>query len=300
MAGAGNVVYLLAGKTVYIHDGTRVLHQAELCAGAKQDHYSLESTHHGVVAIGIGIDDSHIVARLEANGAVQCDTYAPSPDTGLLLELTLLARRAVFVVPPETRPLFGIPLPFGDSPRGGMLFTPRRDSMWIMVFPAFDPEAGDREFHYFHFDGKRWEPTTMPPSTELVSPIGDMWADPGGAIWTVINPYIFGVLHRGLRQETHMSLGKYAGSTWTLMAVPEYFRANRLTGTTGDDVWFISASDVFQWDGARWRTENFEDREPNGPHANFRGTPFMDATGSLWLLADTEKGWQLFRTAPKG
>ncbi len=299
MAGAGDVVYLLSGKKIYVHDGKRVVHQAELCRGATQDRYWLESTHHGVVAIGFGEHDSYIVARLEANGAVHCDTYSRTPDTSLLLGLTLLSKRSGFTLPADTRPLFGIPLPPTDNPRGGMLFAPRRDSIWIMVFPPFADDADSQAFHYFHFDGKRWEPTKMPPSTEPISPIWDMWSDPEGAVWTIINPYFFGVLHGGPRRETHMSLGKYDGSTWTLMAVPEYFGANRLTGTAADDVWFISRTDVFQWDGARWHTESFVDREPNGPHANFQGTPFMDAMGSLWLLADTEKGWQLFRTVPK-
>lgn len=298
MAGAGNVVYLLAGKTVYVHDGKRVVHQAELCPGAKPDGYWLRSTHHGVVALGFGRDESYIVARLEANGAVRCATYSRTPDTSLLLGLTLLASRSGFTLPADTRPLFGIPLPPTDNPRGGMLFAPRRDSMWIMVFPPYGDGVDERAYHYFHFDGMRWGPTTLPSSIQSLSPFWDMWADPEGTVWTVINPYMFGVIG-GPRQETHRSLAKLSGSKWTLIAVPEYFQPDRLTGTAADDVWFISSSDVFQWDGARWRVESFVPRKPTDPYANFHGTPFMDSTGSLWLLADTEKGWQLFRTASK-
>jgi hypothetical protein len=84
--------------------------------------------------------------------------------------------------------------------------------------------------------------------------------------------------------------------------------ADSVIGTAADDVWFVSVvsgHQVYQWDGTEWRIQDWGAIIDNVKHtitdarASFNQPPFMDKTGSLWLVAQTPDGPKLFRTDPK-
>jgi hypothetical protein len=293
-AGAGSRAWILSDEEVLEHDGSKLIHKSSLCGAERiQDasyspRYKLRTDGSVVHAVGALKSGDHVVAELRPGRAAICRTY-PAHSNRLLLNLVLLPKRGDFIVRANT--IVGIQMyPSEDGEIWGAFFAPRRSSLWVQIhpWPTFD-------FPTYHFDGATWRRVPAPP---FGMGIGDMWADPTGVVWAV---RVQGWPVIGSWPETEherRQLAQYDGE-WTLLAIPERFRPKHITGTARDDVWFIEQNEVYQWDGERWRAGSYRPTSYKSRQIGFRYPPFMDGTGSLWLVADTTEGPKLFRTPPK-
>ena len=295
LAGLRDRVWLLADDQVYEHDGKRIVRQLKLCADAVKDQYSARyfarQTDRGPVFTGVTAANEPIIADLRSPGKVICRSMSSDITTSLLGALTLLPTMSWTGVPAEARSTLGMTLPPPPEKLPGypaIFFAPRRDSLWLQILPLDQPNGHPT----FHFDGTAWHRVPTPPAP----PFGWMWAAPDGVIWAIAGFHVTTIQQGGPHK---FDLEKYDGGKWTLVPVPDGFLPHWVTGTASDDVWFVQRTHAFQWDGTRWRVREFFPRKAKDPYAEVVGEPFMDDTGSLWLLANTEDGWKSLRTAPK-
>lgn len=300
LVGWDNRAWLLSGERLFVHDGNTFVSQVQLCPGAVPAGgrlYSLEVGSSGLFAVGIDVRQDYLLARVAKDGSVSCRTVPRLPVGDLQLALELWPwRTAISPLPRDTRPQLGLSIPYPEAGWGvGWLFATSGSSAWLQV-----PEHGNRRMWTFHFDGKRWGPASGVP----FGIANDMWEDPTGVTWAIPErgPVLFGLTPGWVDSAC---LAKNHGRTWSLVSVPgdNWFQPRWLTGTAADDMWFVGRDVVLQWDGGQWRVESFQppiDR-PTPVGASFESRPFMDQSGSLWLLgtAHQDGKQKLFRTDPK-
>ena len=291
-AGSGDHAWLLADERVYRHDGRKITKELLLCPGvAKRTsatrRYRLLETDRGVFAVSFDPDEERVIADFRSGESVTClkPTRPPVYPLGaLLLALVMRPKRFGVVLPDNTRPLLGLDVPtsFGGPPGAGF-FRLAGDSVWLAT-----------TYELFRLDGTAWRRVADPP----LAPLGDMWAEPRGNIWAILNyiPPGLPVFGGAFPGERHGALGKYDGTRWTLLPVPVWFQPDHIVGTAADDIWFTNGGEVHQWDGHDWHRQNFVLAAPWG---NIIGSPYMDSKGSLWVLARGHHGWSIFRTEPR-
>lgn len=298
LVGWDNRAWLLSGERLFVHDGNSLVSQVQLCPGAVPTgdrSYFLEVGSYGLFAIGVNAREDFILARVAKDGSVSCETWPRLPAGHLQLTLALWPERNVIQLPRDTRPYLGLSIPPPKAGWGvGWFFATSRNSAWLQI-----PKFQDGRRWTSHFDGNRWVLASDVP----FGIANDMWEDPTGVTWAIPERGpVFGLSPGWVRPTC---LAKNHGKTWSLVSVPgdNWFQPHWLTGTAADDMWFVGRSVVLQWDGSQWRVESFQppvDR-PTPVGASFVGRPFMDQSGSLWLLGtDHSDGKQkLFRTDPK-
>jgi hypothetical protein len=295
LVGWDNRAWLLSGERLFVHDGNTIVSEVQLCPGGRS--YVLRLGLSGVFAVGMDVREDFVLARVAKDGSVSCQNVPRLPAGHLQLTLALWPQKDVIApLPRDTRPYLGLSIP--SPPVGwevGWFFSTSRRSAWLQM-----PEVQNRRMWTFHFDGQRWAPAPDVP----FGTASDMWEDPSGVTWAI--PERGPRLALLIPGEVYSSCpAKYDGKTWSLVpaAGENWFQPHWLTGTAADDMWFVGRDIVLQWDGAQWRVESFqEDLEPRRlVGAAFVSQPFMDQSGSLWLLGrDHADGKQkLYRTDPK-
>lgn len=297
LVGWDNRAWLLSGERLFVHDGNTFISEVHLCPGAVPTggrSYSVEVGLSGLFAVGMDVRRDFVLARVAKDGSVSCQNVPRLPAGDLQLTLALWPEPGA--LPPATRPHLGPSIPSPEAGWGvGRFFSTSGSSAWLQMVEL----RGQRKRN-FRFDGQRWALASDVP----FGLANDMWEDPTGVTWAIPErgPRLAG-LNPGWVYSS--CLAKYDGKTWSLVpaAGENWFQPHWLTGTAADDMWFVGRNIVLEWDGRQWRLESFQEdlERRTRVGASFDSRPFMDESGSLWLLRrDHGDGKQrLYRTDPK-
>jgi hypothetical protein len=100
----------------------------------------------------------------------------------------------------------------------------------------------------------------------------------------------------GSRDFNEVAVYRWNGSTWKDMAHPFAYLPKAMSATSGSNVWTVTSSNVWQWNGTAWVNRTDRSPQPDGSYACVDAYP-VDVTAlsssNVWVIGYSERGYSV-------
>ena len=283
LAWGGKGLWILAGQSIYRHDGNRLTRKIALCTKARpkkgEFFRGLYADASGATTVGQNARGEPVIARVDLSGKLSCEVRVGEPISYRSVgpDALWFSRGKSGALQFHSFAGGKIPTVIPRQPLVVRLLAPLPGQAWLLTMS--NVHARRPVFSSSYYDGKKWMVLPWPP----MPMVRDMAGDSAGKIWAVAGPMVW-------TDQGWPTLAVLRGDDWSAVAVPSGFSAKRIVISSGE-FWMFDESGLWLRAGAEWRRKKLKGSKDL----------VVDSAGRVFVVVRSKPGsssWELHRFDP--